>query len=110
MTISGASGSRQRVARARKPWKAYGRYGSVGLELLLSIAVGYYLGRWLDGRFFGGRGWATGVGFLLGVYTGFRALFVTAKKMQKDVEEAEALDRGEDPWDDEEQRRNGDEK
>ncbi len=81
-----------------KPWKEYGRYGSVGLELLLSIAVGYFLGRWIDRRFFHEAGWATGIGALLGVYAGFRQLFKTAKRMQQDVEDAERMDRGEDPW------------
>jgi F0F1-type ATP synthase assembly protein I len=81
-----------------KPWKEYGRYGSVGLELILSMAVGYFLGRWIDRRFFHEAGWATGIGALLGVYAGFRTLFRTAKRMQQDVEDAERMERGEDPW------------
>jgi F0F1-type ATP synthase assembly protein I len=76
--------------------KAFGRYGSVGFELVGSMAVGYYLGHWLDGKF--GTHWIAAVGFLLGVYTGFRALFRTAQRMQKDIENEEALARGEDPW------------
>jgi len=79
-----------------KGMKAFGRYGSVGFELIGSIAVGYYLGRWLDGKF--GTHWIAFVGFLLGVYTGFRALFRVAKTMQRDIERDEALERGEDPW------------
>jgi F0F1-type ATP synthase assembly protein I len=76
--------------------KAFGRYGSVGFELIGSMAVGYYLGHWLDGKF--GTHWIAAVGFVLGVYSGFRALFLTAKRMQKDIENDEALARGEDPW------------
>lgn len=79
-----------------KGMKAFGRYSAVGIELLLSIAVGYYLGHWLDGklntRFIGG------IGFVVGCYAGFRSLFRTAKQMQIDIEREEMLERGEDPW------------
>ncbi len=87
------------MARSRKPWRAYGRYGSVGIELVLSIGLGYYGGHWLDNRF-GTKGWLAGVGFLVGCYAGFKALWVAAKRMEKDVEREEAQERGEDPWDD----------
>lgn len=90
------------VARNRGPWREYGKYGAVGLELLLSIGIGYYAGHWLDQRYFHDKGWVTLVGFAIGVYTGFKAIWRTAKKMQRDVEIAEKLDRGEDPWDDDE--------
>jgi F0F1-type ATP synthase assembly protein I len=76
--------------------KAYGQYGALGFELLLSIAVGYYLGHWLDGRF--GTRWLALVGFLLGCYAGFRALFKAGKRMQRDIELDERMERGEDPW------------
>ncbi len=56
------------------------------------------MGQKLDAKFGGGRGYVTAVGFLFGVYAGFRALFVTAAHMQKDVERAERQERGEDPW------------
>jgi ATP synthase protein I len=85
-----------------KGMKSFGRYGSVGFELLASIAVGYYLGHWLDGRF--GTRWIGFVGFLVGCYAGFRALFRTAKEMQRDIEREERLDRGVDPWREEEER------
>jgi len=79
--------------------KSFGRYGAVGFELLASIAVGYYLGHWLDGKL--GTHWIAPVGFLLGCYAGFRGLFLTAKQMQRDIEREEKLARGEDPWADE---------
>jgi ATP synthase protein I len=84
---------------AAKGLKGYGRYGSLGLELLLSIAVGYYLGAWLDKKL--GTTWIALVGFIVGCYAGFRALFRAAKQMTKDIEREEALERGEDPWRDE---------
>ncbi len=79
-----------------KGMKSFGKYGSLGFELLLSIAVGYYLGAWLDRKL--GTRWIALVGFLLGCYAGFRALFVAAKRMQRDIERDERLERGEDPW------------
>jgi F0F1-type ATP synthase assembly protein I len=79
-----------------KGMKAFGRYGSLGFELLGSIAVGYYLGHWLDKRY--DQHWIAFVGFVLGCFTGFRALFRAAKTMQRDIENDERLARGEDPW------------
>ncbi len=79
-----------------KGMKSFGRYGSVGFELLLSIAIGYYLGHWADGKL--GTHWISLVGFLLGCYAGFRALFKAAKRMERDIERDEMLARGEDPW------------
>ncbi|MBX3260458.1 MAG: AtpZ/AtpI family protein [Labilithrix sp.] len=89
-----------------KGMKSFGRYGAVGFELLASIAVGYYLGHWLDGKF--GTRWIAFVGFLVGCYAGFSALFRTAKQMQRDIEREEKLERGEDPWGDEDGARDVD--
>ncbi|AKU97454.1 hypothetical protein AKJ09_04118 [Labilithrix luteola] len=76
--------------------KAYGRYGSLGFELLLSMAIGYYLGRWGDRKL--GTHFLAAVGFLVGCYAGFRALWIAAKRMSLDIERDERLERGEDPW------------
>jgi hypothetical protein len=74
------------------PWKDIGRYGSVGIEFVLTILILSWCGHWLDGRFWGGRGWGLVVGFLLGVAVGFRNLVRTAQQMQRDIERAEARD------------------
>jgi len=84
--------------RPAKPWKDYGRYGSVGIELVLSMMLGYWGGHWLDGKVGGGRGWLTATGSFVGVYAGFHALFSAAKHMTADIERAERRERGEDPW------------
>jgi hypothetical protein len=84
--------------RQPKPFKEFGRYGSVGIELVLSIMLGLFGGQWADERWGGGHGWLTALGAIVGTYAGFRALFVAASHMQKDVERAERRDRGEDPW------------
>ena len=75
-----------------KPWMEVGRYGSVGLELVLTILIPAGVGHWLDGRYWGNRGWGAAVGFLLGIAVGFRNLVRTAKGMQRDIERAEAKD------------------
>ena len=76
-----------------KPWKEIGRYGTVGLELILSIVLGFLAGRWLDAKL--GTTWCSVVGFIIGVYAGFRSLFVAARKMTRDIERAEQREREE---------------
>jgi ATP synthase protein I len=88
--------AQRNAVASMKGMKSFGRYGSLGFELLGSIAVGYYVGVWLDKRF--GTHWIAFAGFLLGCYAGFRALFKAAKTMQRDIENDERLARGEDPW------------
>ena len=85
-----------RVPGSMKGMKSFGKYGSLGFELLGSIAVGYYLGRWIDRKY--DLPWGAFAGFLLGCYAGFRALFKASKRMQRDIENEERLERGEDPW------------
>lgn len=80
-----------------KGMKAYGKYGAIGFELLLSIGIGYYLGHWADGKLGTGQ-WLSLLGFGVGCYAGFKALWRAAKQMEKDVELEERLERGEDPW------------
>lgn len=78
--------------------KELGRYGTVGLDLIVSIAIGYLAGRWIDARV-GGKGWVTIVGVVFGVATGFRFVWQAATKMQRAIEkeDAERKARGE-PW------------
>jgi hypothetical protein len=74
------------------PWKELGRYGSVGIEFVLTILILAGLGHWLDGRYWGSHGWGVGIGFALGVAVAFRNLIRTANQMQRDIERAEAKD------------------
>jgi uncharacterized membrane protein YcjF (UPF0283 family) len=79
----------------KSPLRAYGRFGTVGLELVLSIVVGYSVGHWLDGRWFPGHWYLTALFTAAGVYSGFRAMFKAAKSAEReaeriDEEEAEA--------------------
>ncbi len=73
-----------------KSFKAAYRYGNIGLELVLSIVLGFVLGRKLDRWLFGGHGYATAAGTIVGVYTGFRALYKLAKQAQREAEEEDA--------------------
>jgi len=79
------------------PWNELGRYGTVGIELLVSMALGYYGGRWLDGKL-GGTGWVTGIGAFLGVAVGFYSIWRASQSMERDIQRAEKRARGEDPW------------
>ena len=80
-----ASRGMERSAMA-KPWVDIGRYGGVGIELVLTILILGGVGHWLDTRYWGASGWGSGVGFLLGVAVGFRNLMRTAAHMQRDGE------------------------
>ena len=75
--------------------KAYGRYGSVGIEVALCIVIGLKAGQWLDARFGRGTSWFTLVGILVGAYSGFRAVYAAAKRMGRDVESDERDEREE---------------
>jgi ATP synthase protein I len=86
------------MKKQAKPWNEYGRYGTVGIELVLSIVFGYWGGHWLDGKIGGGHGYLTVLGSIVGIYAGFRAPFVAAKHMEQDILRQERRERGEDPW------------
>ena len=50
------------------------------------MVLGWALGHWLDGKFFGSHGYATAIGSIVGVYAGFRSLWKAAKMMQAEAE------------------------
>jgi hypothetical protein len=77
---------------ATKPYNELGRYGVVGIDLVLAILICGAVGHWLDGRYFGSHDYGLIVGGLLGAAVGVRNLVRAASRMQKDIEAAEAKD------------------
>src|SRR5262245_46263217 len=82
----------------RSDLKGLGDYGTVGLELVLSILFGFFGGRWLDGKL-GTNGWLAVIGFVLGTIAGFRALYRAAVKMRKETEAEDERERRARPGD-----------
>lgn len=77
---------------AKRPWKEYGRYGTVGIELVISLLVGLFLGKWADERW-NTAPWLTLLGLVVGVYAGFRQLLATTRRMQRDMEAQDRAER-----------------
>jgi len=75
-----------------RPWNELGRYGGVGIDLVVAILLLGALGHWLDGRYWPGHDTAMMVGGLLGVAVGVRNLIRAAQHMQRDIAAAEARD------------------
>lgn len=69
-------------------WKGVGRFGTVGLELALSILLGMFVGRWLDRKFDTGQ-WLTFVGFGFGLAAGVRAVLRALKEANRQAEREE---------------------
>ena len=57
---------------------------------MLSIVVGFLLGRKIDRWILGGHGYGTVIGTVVGVYTVFRALYKLAKQAEREAEEEDA--------------------
>jgi ATP synthase protein I len=76
----------------RSDLKGLSDYGTVGLDLVLSIVFGFFAGRWLDGKF-STHPWLTLIGFMFGVIAGFRGLYRAALKMRKETEAQDERER-----------------
>jgi ATP synthase protein I len=81
------------MAPLYKGYESLGRYGTVGIELVISIGLGWWFGHWLDGKLGGGRGWFTAGGFAFGAFAGFRQLFIVARKRTREAEAEAERDR-----------------
>jgi ATP synthase protein I len=66
-------------------WKGMTSYATVGLEFGLSLLVGLFGGRWLDGKL-GTAHWFTFIGFGFGVAAGYRAIYRAAQAANRDAE------------------------
>ena len=72
----------------QQDWKALGSYGTLGMEVALSVVVGLFGGQWLDKRFQTG-GWLTWIGFAYGLAAAGRAIYRAVQKSNREAEELE---------------------
>lgn len=56
--------------------------GAVGIEMGLSVVIGYLGGKWLDEEL-GTGGWLMWIGLALGIVAGFRGLWRIVKKTKE---------------------------
>lgn len=67
---------------ARKQLKEAAGVGALGIEMGLAIVVGYFAGRWLDGRF-DTTPYLTWFGLLCGIGAAGKGIIRTARAYQK---------------------------
>ncbi|MDH3622290.1 MAG: AtpZ/AtpI family protein [Myxococcales bacterium] len=70
----------------REQLKQLGSLSTIGLELGLSIALGYLGGRWLDAKL-GTEPWLQWIGLALGLAAGARSLYRVVRRAQRMMEE-----------------------
>jgi len=77
----------QRSAPSSRPSQQddgnWGRYLGIGLEIAVGVAVGYFVGSWLDRRN-GWHGTGTLVGVMIGLAAGMYLLIKDAVRINKD--------------------------
>lgn len=62
-------------------YKAIGSWGTLGLEIVLSVMIGFFGGRWLDAKL-GATPWLSLVGFAVGCAAAGKAIHRTWQEMQ----------------------------
>ena len=62
-------------------YKALGSWSTLGLEIVLSVMIGLFAGRWADGRL-GTEPWLTVLGFFFGLGAAIKSLVRTTREMQ----------------------------
>jgi len=64
-------------------WLAASKVSYIGIFFGVAICIGFFAGRWLDGRFHTAP-WLSVVGLLIGVASGFRELIRIARRVEKE--------------------------
>ena len=77
-------------------YKGLGGYGTLGLEMVLSVLFGLFGGRWLDGRF-GTEPWLMWIGFALGIGAAIRAIQRALILMKRETAREEKAEGNPDP-------------
>jgi len=72
-------------------YKAIGSWGTLGLEIVLSIVIGFWVGHWADGKLGTGQ-WLALLGFFLGCGAATKAIVRTHKEMQAVTAREEKLE------------------
>ena len=67
----------------REQMKLIGRFGAIGIEMVVATCIGFFGGRWLDEQF-GTRPWITYIGLFFGIAAGFRGLVRIARTTHLD--------------------------
>lgn len=70
------------MARKISPGQVIGLGLSFGVTMLVSIAIMYFVGSWIDKKL-GLDGVFTFIGILLGIFSGFRLLLETVKDLER---------------------------
>lgn len=89
--MSGERGSSRSGGGRGRPsdnWKGVGSYGTIGIELVLSIIFGFAIGRWLDGKL-GTDPWMTFIWTGFGIAAAVRALVRVTREMKAEAEREE---------------------
>lgn len=77
--------ARKEAPNKRRPkaeeWRGVGSFGTIGLEIVLSIALGFFGGRWLDEKF-GTAPYLGGLGFVFGLAAAIKAVMRAHAEMQ----------------------------
>ncbi|MFO7179147.1 MAG: AtpZ/AtpI family protein [Pseudomonadota bacterium] len=75
-------------------WKGLAGPGTVGLEVVLSIALGLFGGAWLDEKL-STTPWLTVIGLAYGVAAAGRAIYRALKRANRELEDLERKEREE---------------
>ncbi len=86
MSSQGSSKMSLLGPEGRAQLKTAATVGGIGLELALSVALGYFGGRWLDQQL-DTAPWLKWLGLAFGLASGVRAFFRVAKRARKALED-----------------------
>lgn len=84
MTREGKDAADRGRRRKVDDWRGVGSVGTIGLEIVLSIAFGFFGGRWLDEKL-GTAPYLAGIGFVFGLAAAVKAVMRAHAQMQREA-------------------------